>query len=72
MAQAVPNLWINRKVFLKHEVNWNTLGGALQVLPWHNIWSADNPVEVLNEHLTLLVGRFVPSKGIRVRNKDNP
>ena len=35
-------------------------------------WSADNPVEVLNEHLLLLVGRFVPTKVIHVRNKDKP
>ena len=33
MAQAVPNLCVNRKVFLKHQVNWNTVGGALQVGP---------------------------------------
>ena len=42
----------------------------MQDLPWHNIWSADNPVELLNDHLLLLVGRFVPTKIIRVRNKD--
>ena len=41
-------------------------------LPWRNIWSSDNPVEVLNEHLSLLVGRSVPTKIIRVRNKDKP
>ena len=41
-------------------------------LPWRNIWSSDNPVEVLNEHLSLLVGRYVPTKVIRVRNKDKP
>ena len=40
-------------------------------LPWRNIWSSDNPVEVLNEHLSLLVGRYAP-KIIRVRNKDKP
>ena len=34
----------------------------MQNLPWCNIWNVDNPVEVLNEHLLLLVGRFVPSK----------
>ena len=34
--------------------------------------SNDNPVEVLNEHLLLLVVRFVPTKIIRVRNKDEP
>ena len=31
-----------------------------------------NPVEVLNEHLSLLVGRYVPTKIILVRNKDKP
>ena len=41
-------------------------------LPWRSIWSADNPVEVLNEHLFLLVGRYVPTKVIRVRNEDKP
>ena len=41
-------------------------------LPWRNIWSSDNHVEVLNEHLSLLVGRYLPTKIIRVRNKDKP
>ena len=60
---------INRKVFLKHQVNWN---GAIQDLPWCNIWHADNPVEVLNEHLSLLVGHHVSTTVIRLRNKDKP
>ena len=68
LAQAVPNLCVSGKVFLKHQVNWNTACDAMQDLPWRNIWSADNPVEVLNEHLLLLVGRFVPTKIIRVCN----
>ena len=72
MAQAVPNLCVSRKVFLKHQVNWNTVCGAIKDLPWRNIWFADNPVEVLNEYLLLLVGRFVPTKVIRVCNKDKP
>ena len=56
MAQAVPNLWVSRKVFLKHQVNCNTVCGAILELPWRNIWSADNPVEILNQHLLLLLG----------------
>ena len=72
MAQAVPNLCVSRKVFLKHKVNWNSVCGAIRELPWRNIWFFDNPVEVLNEHLSLLVGRYVPTKVIRVRNKDKP
>ena len=47
-AQAVPNLCVRRKVFLKHQVIWNTVYGAMRDLPWRNIWSSDNPVEVLN------------------------
>ena len=42
----------------------------MQDLPCRNIWSADNHVEILNEDLLLLVGRFVRTKVIRVRNKD--
>ena len=72
MAQAVPNLFVSTKVFLKHQVNWNTVCGAKQDLPWRNIWSDDNLAEVLNEHLLLLVGRFVPTKVIRAHNKDKP
>ena len=48
----------------------NTVRGAMQDVPWCNIWSAGNPVKVLNDHLLLLVGRFVPIKVIRVRNND--
>ena len=71
-AQAVPNLCVSRKVFLKHQVNWSTVCGAMRDLPWRNIWSSVNPVEVLNEHNSLLVGRFVHTKIIRIRNKDKP
>ena len=46
MAQAVPNLCVTKKVFLKHQVNWNTVCGAIRELLWHNIWLSDNPVEV--------------------------
>ena len=33
---------------------------------------ADNPVKVLNEQMSLLVGRYVKTNVIRVRNKDRP
>ena len=32
-AQAVPNLCVSRKIFHKHQVNWNTVCGAMQDLP---------------------------------------
>ena len=60
------------QVFLKHEVNWNAVCGAIRKLPWRNMWLSDNPVEDLNEHLSLLVGRYLSTKVIRVHNKDKP
>ena len=32
-AQAVPNLCVSRKFLLKHQVNWNTVCGAMRDLP---------------------------------------
>ena len=65
MAQAVPNFCVSIKVR-------NTVCGTIQDLPWSNIWLANNPIEVLNEHLSLLAERYVPNKIILVRNKDKP
>ena len=72
MVHEVPNLCVSRKVFVKHQVNWNYVCGAIRGLPWRNICFSGNPVEVLHEHLTLLVGLYVPTKVIRVCNKDKP
>ena len=44
----------------------------MRELPLCNIWSSDNHVKVLNEHLSLLVGRYVPTKITSVHNKDKP
>ena len=54
------------------KVNWKTACGAIQELPWRNIWPADNPVEVLHELLSLLVGGYVPTKVTRVRTRISP
>ena len=57
---------------MKHRVNWTAVCGVIRDLPWRSIWCAVNPVEVMNQHLSLLVERFVPTKVIRVRNKEKP
>ena len=44
MAHSVPILCVRRKVFLKYQVNWNTVCGAKRELPWRKIWLSDNPV----------------------------
>ena len=72
MSQSVPNMCVSRKVFLKYQVNWDIVCGAIRELPRHNIWLSDNLAEVSNEHLSLLVGLYVPTKVIRVRNNDKP
>ena len=44
MAQAVANLCVCQTVFLKYQVNWNTVCYAMQDLPRRSIWSSDDPV----------------------------
>ena len=66
MAQAIPNLCVSSRELLKHRVNWSAVCDAIGVLPWQSIWSADNPVERLHVHLSLLVELFVPTKVIHV------
>ena len=50
---------------------YNTDCGAIQGLPRRNIWSADNPVEVLKERLLLLPLCDAQTKAIHVHNKHN-
>ena len=57
---------------MKHQMNWNTVCGAIWELPWRNIWPSENSVEVLNKHLSQLVGHYVPTKVILVHKKDKP
>ena len=71
IEQAVPNLFVSWKDFLKHKNNWNTDCDAIQNLSWLNIWSSDNLLEVLNENLSLLVELYVPNKVISVYKGDN-
>ena len=63
---------MSRKFFQKQQVNWDTVCGVIRDLTRRNIWLADNLVEVWNEHRFLRVGRYVPTKVIRVRNKVRP
>ena len=55
---------------MKYQVNKNSSSGAVEHLLAQNIWSADSPLEVLNEHLSMLVGRYVPTKVLHVHNQD--
>ena len=43
-SRSAVNLCVSRKIFQKHQVNWKIVCGAMQDLPWLNIWSADNLV----------------------------
>ena len=73
MAEVVPTcMWIGK-------FSWNIKSIGIQSVVQYgicpalrNIWLADNPDEVLNEHLALLIGRYLPTKVIHVRNKDKP
>ena len=75
---AIRSGWVQRPLTvmefatLPNEVNCNTVCGVIRELPWRNICLSDNPVEVLNAHLSQLVGCYVPTEVIHVHNKDKP
>ena len=46
MVQVVPNLCVSMKVFLKQQINWNTVCGLIRELPWRGIKLSENHVEV--------------------------
>ena len=52
-------------------MNWNSVCGATQELPWRNIWSADNPVNVF-KLLVSAVWTLCPTTVVGMSNKDNP
>ena len=75
MAQAVPNLCVSRKnsrnikstgiqTVVQYRICPGVTFGLLAILL--------EVLKVLNEHLMLQVGRYVPTKVIRVRNQDKP
>ena len=73
MAQAAPNLCVNKKKFLKHLVNLNAVcGGKIQDQPWPNIWYADNPVRGFERTSGPAGWTLCTNKVIRVPNKDKP
>ena len=73
MTLTTPPCWYAKwQRICYYSLIWNTVCDAIREQPWHNIWLSDNSVEVLNEHLSLLVGRYVPTKVTRIRNKDKP
>ena len=72
MAQTVLNLCIGRKFFSETPILLDYSLWATGDLPRQSISFSDNPVEVLYELHSLLIGRFIPIKVIRVYNKDKP
>ena len=72
MAQPAPNLCLQENLSETPIVYLNAVCGAIQDLPWRNIWSVDNPVEALKKHLSLLVGHYASTKFINFHNKDKP
>ena len=45
----------SRKVFLKHQVNWNTVCGAIRDLPWHNMYQPRLSVCITRINLGLMI-----------------
>ena len=57
---------------MKTRVNWNALRTKVVELPWQSIYGSDDPVDVLNHHLSRLLDFYVPKVTIRKQHGDKP
>lgn len=67
---SVPDITISRHVYLKSNVNWDSVCEDVANIHWNTIFNSNEPVDVLNNSLLGILHRRVPSKIIKSRIKD--
>ena len=72
VKQEIPQFTIQKKIYLKHRTNWDSVRAAIRCLLWSQIFRAPDPVQELNHHLTQVINRFVPTRTLRIRSNDKP
>ena len=70
LDQRVPDISFTRKVFLKSRADWDGIHEDLFQLDWPAIYRHDNVVDCLNQYLTPIIERRVPSRMLHLRIKD--
>ena len=67
---AIPNVSFSRKVYLKSRVDWPRVNRDLEDINWSHIYKSPDPAIELNNILSSIIDRRVPTKTIRRRLSD--
>lgn len=70
--QIAPAVTIRKRVLLKTRVNWDNVSAAVVKLPWLAFRRSRDPIGTMNAHIADIVDRFVPSRVIVLRSRDEP
>ena len=70
--QHVPNFCVSKTVYQKSRISWDTIRDAFSNLPWSVIIGSDQPVTLLNQHISSIIQQHVPKTTIKIRNNDEP
>lgn len=65
-----PDVLVSRMVYLKSQINWDNVSCDISNIPWKHIYRDNDPASLLNNHLSEIIKRRVPTKLIRSRIKD--
>ena len=68
----MPDITFSRKVFIKSRADWVGVRADVQSIRWGDVYGAVCPITHLNQLLTGIISRRIPSKIIKTRMNDKP
>jgi hypothetical protein len=72
VSQALPFHDVSRVVYVKSRINWDRVRAEVSALPWGQIYCAADPVSSLNDGISGVIRRCVPTAVMRFRSGDTP
>ena len=72
VSQSVPAYDVRRTVFRKSAVDWSLVRDDVDNLSWSTIFRSSDPVSSLNESISDIIARRVPTCVISYRSRDAP
>jgi len=72
VSQMLPTYDARRTVFVKSRVDWEKVRREVRVLPWSSIYRSADPVSVLNDSISHVIHRCVPTTVVGFRSGDAP
>ena len=72
LNSPIPDFTTSKRVYLKSRVNWEAVEAEVASIEWPAIINHPSPADKLNDVVSHIITRFVPSKVIKFRSRDRP